>query len=189
MNKKSISDSIYNPKAKRKNKINPLREIYPPLPNEKYNVIYADPTWDYGGKMQYDKSSIKEINIDFQKEIFISAANFQYPTLSLKALKELDVKSISANDCILFLWTTDPQLKNAIVRVKLTPLCLLYFSHQTTYPSLFRRSLCFLMTLQTPLTSPFSAKDSAATYTSSASREQGCRPSWEESQFCICSSL
>lgn len=103
MNKKVISGySIYNPKAKNKNKINPLKEIYPSLPSKKYDVIYADPPWDYGGKMQYDKSSIKTINIGFKKEIFISAANFQYPTLSLKILKELDVQSISANDCILF---------------------------------------------------------------------------------------
>ena len=115
MNKKVISGySIYNPKAKSKNKINSLKEIYPSLPNKKYDVIYADPPWDYGGKMQYDKSSIKKINIGFQKEIFISAANFQYPTLSLKILKELDVQSISANDCILFLWTTGPQFANAI---------------------------------------------------------------------------
>lgn len=115
MNNKSISGySIYNSKAKNKNKINPLKEIYPSLPNEKYDVIYADPPWDYGGKMQYDKTSIKKINIGFQKEIFISAANFQYPTLSLKVLKELDVKSISANNCILFLWTTGPQFANAI---------------------------------------------------------------------------
>ena len=115
MQYKSISGySIYNPKAKSKNKINPLEAIYPSLPNKKYDVIYADPPWDYNGKMQYDKSSIKTINIGFQKEIFISAANFQYPTLSLKELKELDIKSISANDCILFLWTTGPQFANAI---------------------------------------------------------------------------
>ena len=28
------------------------------MPNRKYSVIYADPPWDYGGKMQYEKPEI-----------------------------------------------------------------------------------------------------------------------------------
>ena len=106
--------SKYNPEAKRRKKINPLNDIYPALPSNKYDVIYADPPWDYGGKMQYDKSSIKNINIGFEKNIFISAANFKYPTLKLEELKELDIKSIAEEDCILFMWTTGPQFANAI---------------------------------------------------------------------------
>lgn len=106
--------SKYNPDAKRRTKKNPLKEIYPVLPSEKYDVIYADPPWDYGGKMQYDKSSIKSINVGFEKNVFISAANFKYPTLKLKELKELDVNSIATDDCILFMWTTGPQMANSI---------------------------------------------------------------------------
>ena len=106
--------SKYNPEAKRRKKINPLDEVYPALPNGKYDVIYADPPWDYGGKMQYDKSSIKSQNVGFERNVFISAANFKYPTLKLKDLKELDVDSIAADDCILFMWTTGPQLANSI---------------------------------------------------------------------------
>lgn len=106
--------SKYNPEAKRRKKINPLDDIYPELPNEKYDVIYADPPWDYGGKMQYDKSSIKSLNVGFERDVFISAANFKYPTLKLKDLKELNVDSIAADDCILFMWTTGPQLANSI---------------------------------------------------------------------------
>lgn len=106
--------SIYNKEAKRKNKINTLEEFYPALPNKKYDIIYADPPWDYGGKMQYDKSTIKSENVGFVKNIFISAANFKYPTVKLKKLMEVNVKSISADDCILFMWTTAPQMSNAI---------------------------------------------------------------------------
>ena len=73
--------SKYNPEAKRRRKINPLEKLYPALPCAKYDVIYADPPWDYGGKMQYDKSNIKSINIGFEKNVFISAADFKYPTL------------------------------------------------------------------------------------------------------------
>lgn len=106
--------SKYNPEAKSRIKKNPLAELYPDLPNKKYAVIYADPPWDYGGKMQYDKSSIKTINVDFEKNVFISAANFKYPTVKLNDLKKLDVQSISEDDCILFMWTTGSQMANSI---------------------------------------------------------------------------
>ena len=106
--------SLYNVQAKERTKINPLSDIYPELPNKKYQVIYADPPWDYGGKMQYDKSTIKDENVGFKRKIFISSATFKYPTLKLKQLKELDVASISDDNCLLFMWTTGPQLANSI---------------------------------------------------------------------------
>lgn len=106
--------SIYNVKAKNKTKMNPLTELFPPLPVEKYQVIYADPPWDYGGKMQYDKTTIKSENKGFEKDIFISSASFKYPTVKLKDLMSLNVSSISDDDCILFMWTTGPQFANAI---------------------------------------------------------------------------
>ena len=106
--------SLYSKQAQSRTKINPLGEIYPSLPNKKYQVIYADPPWDYGGKMQYDKTTIKDENVGFEKKIFISSAAFKYPTLKMKQLKQLDVNSIAADDCILFLWTTGPQLANAV---------------------------------------------------------------------------
>ena len=106
--------SIYNVEQKKRTKINPLQDLYPPLPQKKYDVIYADPPWDYGGKMQYDKTTIKAENKDFQRKIFISSASFKYPTLKLKELKGLDIPSITAEDCILFMWTTGPQMANAI---------------------------------------------------------------------------
>lgn len=106
--------SLYSKQAKERKKINPLEELYPTLPNKKYQVIYADPQWDYGGKMQYDKTTIKGENIGFEKKIFLSSAGFKYPTLKLKQLKTLDVKSIADDDCILFMWTTGPQLANSV---------------------------------------------------------------------------
>ena len=113
--KKQVSGySIYNEEAKSKTKINPLENLFPQLPRVKYDVIYADPPWDYGGKMQYDKTSLKDENIGFEKKIFTSSAIFKYPTLKLKQLKELDVQSIAADDCILFMWTTGPHFANAI---------------------------------------------------------------------------
>ena len=106
--------SLYSKQAKERTKVNPLEDIYPKLPDKKYQVIYADPPWDYGGKMQYDKTTIKDKNVGFEKKIFISSAIFKYPTLKLKQLKELDVKSIADDDCLLFMWTTGPQMANSI---------------------------------------------------------------------------
>ncbi len=106
--------SLYSAQAKQRTKINPLKDVYPPLPNKKYQVIYADPPWDYGGKMQYDKTTMKDENVGFEKKIFLSSATFKYPTLKLKQLKGLDVASIAENDCLLFMWTTGPQMNNSI---------------------------------------------------------------------------
>lgn len=115
MSEKPISGySIYNVEAKKRTKINPLDDLYPELPQKQYDVIYADPPWDYGGKMQYDKSSKKDTNTNFEKNIFISSAAFKYPTVKLKDLKMLDVDSIATDDCLLFMWTTGPQFANAI---------------------------------------------------------------------------
>ena len=106
--------SIYRVQQKERVKINPLQDIYPYLPNKKYQVIYADPPWDYGGKMQYDKTVLKEENGGFEKKIFLSSAEFKYPTIKIKDLKKLDVSSIADDDCILFMWTTGPQMANSI---------------------------------------------------------------------------
>ena len=62
--------SIYNVEQKKRIKINPLDGLYPSLPEKKYEIIYADPPWDYGGKMQYDKTTIKSENEGFKKKIF-----------------------------------------------------------------------------------------------------------------------
>lgn len=109
------SYSIYNVEQRKRTKINPLEDIYPELPRKKYSVIYADPPWHYGGKMQYDKTAIKSENEGFKKDIFISSAEFKYPTLKINELKKLDIKSISNDDCLLFMWTTGPQLANSII--------------------------------------------------------------------------
>lgn len=106
--------SIYSEDAKRRTKINTLDELYPKLPNKRYDIIYADPPWDYGGKLQFDKSSKKNENVDFRKKIFISAASFKYPTLKLKELKKLELQGIAKDDALLFLWATNPHLAQAI---------------------------------------------------------------------------
>lgn len=106
--------SVYNPAAKRRRRLNPLSEVYPPLPKNKYQILYVDPPWDYGGKMQYDLSAIKKHNENFDRPVFISAADFKYPTLKTAELKELPLLNIADEDCLLFLWTTGPHLASAV---------------------------------------------------------------------------
>lgn len=106
--------SLYSVQQKERTKVNPLNDLFPKLPEKKYQVIYADPPWDYGGKVQYDKTIIKDKNAGFKKKIFLSSAEFKYPTVKLKQLKKLDVPSITADDCLLFMWTTGTQMANSI---------------------------------------------------------------------------
>jgi len=115
MSTKSISGySIYNREAKRRLKRNPMPDVYPSLPNEKFDIIYADPPWDYNGKMQFDKTSRKADNVNFRKKIFISSAAFKYPTLHTSQMMSLPVHTIAKNDSLLFMWATNPHLAQAI---------------------------------------------------------------------------
>ena len=106
--------AVYDPEAKRRRVSNTLADLYPDLPNEKFSIIYADPPWDYGGKMQFDKTAIKHENPGFKRGVFISSAGFKYPTLKTDELKKLDVASIAEDDCLLFMWATNPHLEQAI---------------------------------------------------------------------------
>jgi N6-adenosine-specific RNA methylase IME4 len=70
------------------------------LPAKKFEVILADPAWDFA---VYSR----ETGMD-------RAAENHYPTQSLEAIKALDVASISADDAALFLWATVPKLPQAL---------------------------------------------------------------------------
>jgi N6-adenosine-specific RNA methylase IME4 len=106
--------SKYSLDVKKRTKINTLKDLYTPLPKKKYQVIYADPPWFYNGKLQFDKSSKSKDKIDIKKNIFVSTASFKYPTLKSEELKKLKVEDISDKDCILFMWTSNPHLDQAI---------------------------------------------------------------------------
>lgn len=67
-----------------------------PFPNKKYSVIYADPPWSYQ-----------------DKKCNGNAAD-HYPTMAIKDICALPVKDLAEKDCVLFLWTTYPMLKEAL---------------------------------------------------------------------------
>ena len=64
--------------------------------NKKYGIIYADPPWRY----QMSRGS--------------GVAENHYPTMSLVEICTLPIADIAAKDCVLFLWATFPQLKEAL---------------------------------------------------------------------------
>ena len=67
---------------------------------KKYKIIYADPPWGY-----------------VQKKVRGGAAR-HYPTMSIENICALPVPQIADDDCVLFLWTTFPQIAAALKLIK-----------------------------------------------------------------------
>jgi len=66
-----------------------------PLPKGKYNIIYADPPW------QYYEGGFKN-------------QSQHYSTLTLEEICNLPVGEMAADNCILFMWITFPMLDSFI---------------------------------------------------------------------------
>ena len=72
--------------------------------DKKYNIIYADPPWQYktwSGKGKEKKS-----------------AENHYPCMKKEDIQNLPVQNISANDCVLFLWVTMPCLEEGLELIR-----------------------------------------------------------------------
>ena len=106
--------SIYMKDVKTRTQRNPLDKLYPDLPSKKYDVLYADPPWYYNGKLQFDKSSKGKDNLDRSRTIFISTSSFKYPTMKTPEMMKIPIHKICNDDCLLFMWTTNPHLEHAI---------------------------------------------------------------------------
>jgi len=114
LSNKQTGYSIYNEETKRRTKQNELPSLYPNLPNKKFDIIYADPPWHYSGKLQFDTSSKSADKIDLSRNIFISSSTFKYPTLKTSELMKIPIQEIAKDDCLLFMWTSNPHLVQAI---------------------------------------------------------------------------
>jgi N6-adenosine-specific RNA methylase IME4 len=64
----------------------------------KFPIIYADPPWRY----DFSRSTSREIEN-------------QYPTMELNDICNLEVAKIANDDCVLFLWATNPKLQEALL--------------------------------------------------------------------------
>ena len=73
----------------------------PPFPDKKYDIIYADPPWEYPGEL-------------------VSGSNCErhYPTIPNKQLYELPVNTIAKTDCLLFIWIRSPMMPESLVAIE-----------------------------------------------------------------------
>jgi N6-adenosine-specific RNA methylase IME4 len=70
------------------------------LPDRRYGVIYADPPWKWTA---------------YSSETGLcTAPESHYTTMRPDEIAVLDIASIAADDCVLFLWATRPHLANAL---------------------------------------------------------------------------
>jgi len=79
-----------------------------PFPNKKYNIIYADPPWqfkNYSDKWHKDRKESRWV------------AN-HYDCMTPEEIKKLPVQNICENDAVLFLWVTFPKLIEGLELIK-----------------------------------------------------------------------
>ena len=76
------------------------------LPNKKYNIIYADPPWQYNKGVYQDNG---------RKDRLLEE---QYQTMSKKEIENLPIKKLADKDCALFLWVTDSHLCDGLELIK-----------------------------------------------------------------------
>mgnify|MGYP006405959211 FL=1 len=79
-----------------------------PLPDKKYNIIYADPPWHYGSKSAINNTSGKTIK----------PLKDHYNTMTLNELKELPIKGLTKEDAACFMWVTDSHIDEALEILK-----------------------------------------------------------------------
>ena len=71
---------------------------------KKYQIIYADPPWRYSN----DKPPCKVI-----KQPETCSVKHYYQTMTIEDIKNLPIKDLSEDNCILFLWATTPNIQEA----------------------------------------------------------------------------
>lgn len=74
---------------------------------KKYNVIYADPPWIYSNK--HVKYSADEADMGIET---------QYQVMNMKDLNSMPIKSITDDNCVCFMWATNPLLPEAFELMK-----------------------------------------------------------------------
>jgi len=73
----------------------------------KYDIIYADPPWQYKSKENVAAKSVLNGKL-----------NTHYQTMSLDEIKRLPVKEISSDNSLLFMWVVSPMLDDCIEVIK-----------------------------------------------------------------------
>jgi putative sporulation protein YyaC len=101
VNLKEIAVSKESNEAPKKEALH-SESVWGEIAEKKYNVILADPPWQYRDKANAGKRG----------------ADHKYSTMSVDSIKALPVQDIAADDCALFLWVTNPFLPAAFEVIK-----------------------------------------------------------------------
>jgi len=72
---------------------------------KRYQIIYADPPWSYGGHKLNTATSGKELED-------------HYPTMEIEDICRLPVKWVADENCVLFLWVVYPRLEDSFKVIK-----------------------------------------------------------------------
>ena len=70
--------------------------------DKKYQIIYADPPWEYKDKKNNDPKM----------------GGITYPVMNLEDIKKLPISKLTDKDCGLFLWVTMPMLREGLEVIK-----------------------------------------------------------------------
>ena len=93
------------PQAKRE-VVKMERRDAPPLPTNKYRVVYADPPWSYG-----NSGVIGETD-------HYGHVERHYPSMTIDQLCSMDIKSMVDDNAVLFMWVTSPLLEECFPVIK-----------------------------------------------------------------------
>ena len=77
---------------------------FPPLPRSRFDIIYADPPWDYKGQLQHNGAGGRDTG----------GALRHYPTATAADMAHWPITDISADNSLLFMWSSSPHLDQAI---------------------------------------------------------------------------
>jgi len=79
------------------------------IPHGEWRTIVADPPWQYGA---WGKNSGKGCRGDFSGRGDV-IVEMPYPTMTVQQIAMLNVSACTADDCDLYLWTTQKYLPDA----------------------------------------------------------------------------
>lgn len=71
------------------------------FPTKKYQIIYADPPWEYKESGSGNR-----------------VVSSKYSTMKIEDIKDMPVKNISSDNCMLWLWVTFPRLEQGLEVIK-----------------------------------------------------------------------
>lgn len=92
---KNVKDALRADRYEEKRDVS-LREVI----RGKYAVLYADPPWSYSN------------------DGFSGAAAEHYPTMATADICAMPIEDVAADDCVLFMWATNPLLEDAMRVIK-----------------------------------------------------------------------